>query len=508
MSTHRTDTLPETEPDTDVAPADEAAARPAAGPPGRRLRRETDGRPPAPVRIVHLGVGNFFRAHAAWYTEHASDAAQWGIAAFTGRSPAIAESLAGQDGLYTLLVRGPGGARPEVISSLTAVHPADDLDALRGYFADPAVAVVTITVTEAGYCRSSSGGLDVDAFGVRADIAALQRDTRGKVSTTPGKLVAGLLARRTSGGGPIAVVPNDNIPDNGAMVARVVGDLAALVDVTLLAWIGANVSWVTTMVDRITPRSTADDRAEVLSQTGIDDPETVPTEPFSEWVLAGSFPAGRPDWESAGATIVDDVRPFETRKLWLLNGSHSLMAYAGSLLGHETVADAIADPLVRSWVEEWWDTAAPHVDLPAVDVSGYRQALLDRYRNPQIRHLLAQIAADGSQKVPIRALPVIRAELSQGRVAAGATRIVAAWVAHLRGLGAPVTDTAADEVRELAQGDPEAAVRSVLGWLGLDDGQLERVLPVVLAQLSQLSQLTKLGESSAAAPPPAEGSRG
>ena len=481
MSTPSTDSRP------DVAPT--STSREAL----RRLRRETDGRPAAPVRIVHLGVGNFFRAHAAWYTEHASDAAEWGIAAFTGRSPAIAEGLAEQDGLYTLLVRGPRGARPEVISSLSAVHPSDDLPALRGYFADPRVSVVTITVTEAGYRRDSSGGLDVHAPDVAADTVALQRDPQGTVSTTPGKLVAGLLARRSAGAGPIAVVPNDNVPDNGLMVARVVGDLAMLVDDTLPAWIEANVSWVTTMVDRITPRSTVDDRAEVARQTGVDDPETVPTEPFSEWVLAGTFPAGRPDWEPAGATIVDDVRPFETRKLWLLNGSHSLRAYAGSLLGHETVADAIADPLVRSWVEEWWDAAAPHVDLPAVDVSAYRQALLDRYRNPQIRHLHAQIAADGSQKVPIRALPVIRAELAQGRAAPGATRIVAAWVAHLRGLGAPLTDTAAAEVRSLAQGDPDYAVHSVLGWLGLDDSQIDRLAPVVG---SQLAQLTRLGQAA------------
>jgi fructuronate reductase len=356
----------------------------------------------------------------------------------------------------------------------------------------------------AGYRRNPLGGLDVDAADVRADIAALQGGPRGSVSTTPGRLVAGLLARRESRGGPIAVVPNDNVPDNGQMVARVVGDLAALVDPSLPAWIDANVSWVTTMVDRITPRSTADDRAEVARQTGVDDPETVPTEPFSEWVLAGTFPAGRPDWESAGATVVADVRPFETRKLWLLNGSHSLMAYAGSLLGHETVADAIADPLVRSWVEEWWDAAAPHVDLPAVDVSGYRQALLDRYRNPQIRHLLAQIAADGSQKVPIRAVPVIRAELAQGRVAPGATRIVAAWIAHLRGLGAPVTDSAATEVRALAQGDPDSAVRSVLEWLGLDDGRRERIAPVVLAQLAHL---TRLGRASSPTASPAGAAR-
>jgi fructuronate reductase len=436
------------------------------------------------VRIVHLGVGNFFRAHAAWYTEHATDAAQWGIAAFTGRSPAVAESLGRQDGLYTLLVRGPGGARPEVISSLSAVHPADDLDALRGYLADEGVAVVTITVTEAGYRRAGSGGLDVSADDVKVDIAALQADPlTGVVTTTPGKLVAGLLVRRAANAGSMTVVPNDNVPDNGAMVARVVGDLAALVDPSLPAWIDANVSFVTTMVDRITPRSTDDDRAEVARQTGVDDPETVPTEPFSEWVLAGDFPAGRPLWESAGATFVADVRPFETRKLWLLNGSHSLMAYAGSILGHETVADAIADPVVRAWVEDWWDAAAPHLELPAPDISAYRQALLDRYRNPHIRHLLAQIAADGSQKVPIRAVPVIRAELDEGRVAVGATRIVAAWVAHLRGHGAPVSDAAEADVIPLAQGEPGAAVRAVLDHLGI------RSEPVATTVQSQLADL-------------------
>jgi fructuronate reductase len=144
---------------------------------------------------------------------------------------------------------------------------------------------------------------------------------------------------------------------------------------------------------------------------------------------------------------------------------------------------------VRCWVEEWWDAAAPHVELPAVDVAAYRQALLDRYSNPQIRHLLGQIAADGSQKVPIRALPVIRAELAQDRVASGATRIVAAWMAHLRGLGAPVADSAAAEVAALAQGDPDAAVPAVLGWLGLDSGQVRRVAPVVIAQLAQLTRL-------------------
>ncbi|HET7476316.1 MAG TPA: mannitol dehydrogenase family protein [Dermatophilaceae bacterium] len=439
----------------------------------RRLSRDRDGRVAAPVRMLHLGLGNFFRAHAAWYTDRASDAGEWGIAAFTGRSAATALALADQDGLYTLLVRGPEGPRPEVVSSLSAVHPADDLDALRAYFARPEVGIVTLTVTEAGYRRDETGGLDVAAEVVRSDIAALVADpSRGVVTTTPGKLVAGLAARRAAGAGAIAIVSNDNVPGNGAMVARVVGDLAAAVDPTLPSWIAAHVSYVTTMVDRITPRTTEEDRAAVAAATGVDDPQTVPTEPFSEWVLEGEFPAGRPAWDAAGARVVADVRPFEQRKLWLLNGAHSLMAYAGSLLGHQTVAEAIADPIVGRWVEQWWDAAARHLTLPEEDVTAYRRALLERFANPNIRHLLGQIAADGSQKIPIRAVPVLAADLGAGRVDPGATRLVAAWIVHLRGHGASVNDALGDEVVELASGERHEAVARTLAWLGVDSAEI------------------------------------
>lgn len=450
----------------------------------RTLSRTLDGRQAAPVRMVHLGLGNFFRAHAAWYTDRAADAGEWGIAAFTGRSAATAVSLAGQDGLYTLLVRGPGGPAPEVVSSLSAVHPADDLAALRSYLRRPEVAVITLTVTEAGYRRDDSGGLDLADEDVRSDVAALLADLDGGlVTTTPGRLVAGLVARRAAGAGPIAIVPNDNVPENGAMVARVVADLAAAIDPTLGAWIDQNVSFVTTMVDRITPRTTDDDRSAVADLLGVDDPQAVPTEPFSEWVLAGDFPAGRPAWEGAGAQVVDDVRPFEQRKLWLLNGSHSLMAYAGSLLGHETVAEAMGDPVVRSWVEQWWDAASRHLPLPPAEVTAYRQALLERFSNPSIRHLLAQIAADGSQKIPIRAVPVIQAGLREAHVDPGATRLVAAWFVHLRGGGVPVTDARADEVEHLAGGDRDPALDRTLTWLGLD---VDEVRAVVSRQVDEL----------------------
>jgi fructuronate reductase len=442
-------------------------------PTARTLSRAHDGRPAAPVRIAHLGTGNFFRAHQAWYTEHAPDAASWGIAAFSGRMSSgqrgrTAQALAGQDGLYTLVVRAADGDHAETVSSLSEV--SGSLDDWRRCFARPELALVTITVTEAGYRRDVVGGLDTADPEVAADVAALRaHGPDADVGTAPGKLALGLAVRRARGLPGLAVVPCDNLPDNGPVVARVVGELAAAVDRDLATWTEANVSFVTTMVDRITPRTTDDDRARLRAGTGVDDPLPVVTEPYVEWVLAGGFPHGRPRWEDAGARFVDDVGPWEQRKLRLLNGSHSLMAYAGTIRGHDTVERAISDPVVRGWVDAWWDAAARHLPLAADEITAYRAALLERYANPRIRHLLAQIAADGSQKLPIRILPTVRADLAEGRVPQGAVRVLAAWVCHLRGRGAPVTDVAADEFVALASGDLDDAVGRVLGRLGVDD---------------------------------------
>ena len=222
-----------------------------------------------------------------------------------------------------------------------------------------------------------------------------------------------------------------------------VTDLAAQVDPTLGPWIDAHVDFATSMVDRITPATTDADRVLVAEATGRWDAEPVPTEPFSEWVVAGRFPAGRPRWEDAGAQLVDDVGPFEQRKLRMLNGSHSLLAYAGSIRGHDTIDEAIADPTCRAWVEQYWDEAGRHLDLPPDEVTAYRSALVERFSNSRVRHRLSQIAADGSTKLVIRFLPTIRAERAAGRVPDGCATAVAAWVLHLRGRGAPVNDTGA-----------------------------------------------------------------
>jgi fructuronate reductase len=330
-----------------------------------RLSRSLPDTPAsAPVRMVHLGVGNFTRAHQAWYTTHSPDADQWGIAGFTGRRRDTADALAPQDGLYTLITRSAEGDTFELIGALSAVHAAADHETFLDYLSRPEVAIVTITVTEAGYLRGADGHLDASRDVVVADLEALRSDPRSQVGSLPARLVAGLLARRAAGGEALTILSCDNLPENGPVTRTVVKDLAALVDEALPDWIDSHVDFATSMVDRITPATTDEDRALVEKECGYVDAYPVPTEPFSEWVVSGAFPAGRPRWEEAGARLVDDVEPFEQRKLWLLNGSHSMLAYAGSVRGYSTIDEAIADPKCRSWVEAFWDEAS-QVPFPA-----------------------------------------------------------------------------------------------------------------------------------------------
>jgi fructuronate reductase len=419
-------------------------------------------RPAAPVRLVHLGLGNFFRAHQAWYTEHAPDAPEWGIAAFSGRRAELADALTAQECVYTLITRADRGDRFEVIASLSAAHAGADHGAWLRHLSSPDVRAVTLTVTEAGYLRAADGGLDRERPEVRDDVEALRGDFGALVRTAPARLLAGLAARRRADAGPLTLVPCDNLPHNGAALARVLHDIAEIVDPALAGWIQESVATVTTMVDRITPRTAPEDLRTVADATGIADTSAVVTEPFSEWVISGAFAGGRPRWEEAGATITDDVGPFEQRKLWLLNGAHSLLAYAGLVRGHATVAEAVGDAMCRRWLEEWWSEASSHLSLPPDEVAAYRAALLERFANPRMRHLLAQIAGDGSLKLPVRILPVVREERAAGRIPSGAVRVLAAWVCHLRGAGGRVDDARAADVVPLAAGSLPDAVRRVL----------------------------------------------
>jgi fructuronate reductase len=459
------------------------SANPSTGSVPRLTRALPSAPAAAPVRIVHLGVGNFHRAHQAWYTARAADAEGWGIAAFTGRRPGTADALAPQDGLYTLITRSAEGDAFEVVGSLAEVHAAAEHEQLLHHLARPEVAVVTLTVTELGYVLGGDRRLDAEQEVVRSDAVALRSDPRAVVRSMPARVVAGLLARREAGAGAITVLSCDNLPDNGALTAAAVTGFAGLVDETLVGWIGANVDFATSMVDRITPATTDDDRLLVEQTQGYVDADPVPTEPFHEWVVSGTFPAGRPRWETAGVTLVDDVTPFEQRKLWLLNGSHSLLAYAASIRGHETIDEAVADPVCRAWVDQLWDEACRHLTLPAAALDDYRSALLDRFGNPRVRHRLAQIAADGSTKLGVRVLPVLSAERSAGRVPTGGATAVAAWVLHLRGAGAPVRDPGVGRALAAAGTDDlRVAVPAVLDVLAPGLGSDGPLVDAVLAQ--------------------------
>ena len=444
------------------------------------------------MRLVHLGMGNFFRAHQAWYTTNAPDAEEWGIAAFTGRSTershARVAALRSQHGLYTLITRAADGDRFQVVRSLTRIHLADEHAAWLGYLADPQVQVITTTVTEAGYQRGPDGGLDVNRPEVKADIDALRADLVAPVRTAPAKLVAGFAARRYAGAGPLTVVPCDNLPGNGAAVAQVVGDLAELVDPELLRWIRDHVLYATTMVDRITPEPTPEDIAGAEDATGVHDRAAVVTEPFTEWVISGEFAADRPRWEDAGATFTTDVARFENRKLWMLNGAHSLLAYAGSIRGHVTVADAMGDPTCLVWLDEWWVASSRHLSLPAAENAAYRMALIERFANPRMQHRLDQIAWDGSLKLPIRVLPTVRNELAAGMLTAAVIRPLAAWVCHLRGSGAKVTDAQAGDFLPLAGGPLPKAVPRVLTALDPELAENNAVVAAVITEARKLGQ--------------------
>ncbi|WP_066287287.1 mannitol dehydrogenase family protein [Arthrobacter sp. B6] len=391
-----------------------------------RLNRTFWSAPKAPIRIVHLGLGAFHRSHQAWYTQQAGDAADWGIAAFTGRSPDTALALAEQDGLFTLVERTDSNDSFAVIGSIVEAVDGADVATLAVLLASPDTAVVTLTITEAAYLADSDGAFNSNAPDVAADLATLRSNAH---PTTPlGRLVLGLAARRAAGGGPLAVVCCDNLSNNGAVARNAVVGMAEAWEPGLAEWISTNTSFVSTSVDRITPRTTAADVAAVEAFCGYRDTSPVVAEPFASWVLSGEFPAGRPRWEDAGALFVADIEPYENRKLWLLNGAHSLLAYAGQLRGHRTVAQALADLACRHAVEAFWDEA--EANLPARDLAipAYREALLARFGNARIAHNLSQVAMDGTTKLRMRAVPVLRAERAAGRPGSGAAVMIAAWM--------------------------------------------------------------------------------
>lgn len=386
------------------------------------------------IGIVHLGLGAFHRAHQAVATQAVLDRGDraWGIAGVSLRSPDTRDALQPQDGLYTVAVRSGGGDRFEVVGAiLRQLVAPEDPEAVLALMAAPDTRIVSLTVTEKGYCHHpATGALDEVHPDIVHDLAHPHAPR-----SAPGFLVEALRRRREAGLPPFTILSCDNLPANGETARRVVSAFAELRGAALGSFVAREVPFPSTMVDRIVPATTDADRALVAERLGVEDAWPVMTEPFSQWVIEDHFADGRPDWTLGGARFVADVEPFELMKLRLLNGSHSTLAYLGYLAGHETVSQAMADApfaaLLAAMMER--EIAPTLPPLFGFDLAAYRAELLQRFRNPSLKHRTWQIAMDGSQKVPQRLLGTIRDRLAAGepfeRLALG----LAGWIRYAGG---------------------------------------------------------------------------
>ena len=392
--------------------------------------------------IVHFGPGAFFRAFIAPYTDETMVASggDWGITAISLKSRTALDQLVPQGCQYTAVARGADGDQARQIGAIRDIllAPERQSDVIAA-LADRATRVVTLTVTEKGYCHDPlTGRLQADHPDICHDVGNLDAPR-----TVIGFLVAGLQCRREAGQPPFTVLSCDNLPANGTMLRGIVTEFAVLIDPQLAAWIEAEVSFPCCMVDRITPATTKADLDRIAATEGQLDLAAVVHEPFRQWVIEDDFPSGRPDWAVAGAQFVSDVERHELMKLRCLNGTHSTLAYLGYLAGHETISDAVAEPAFSALCRRLWqDEILPTLPAPeGEDLPAYCELLLDRYHNPAIRHRTWQIAMDGSQKLPQRLLGTISDRLAAGTVPQGLCLAVAAWMRYVTG-----TDEAGDPI--------------------------------------------------------------
>src|SRR4051812_19431263 len=389
--------------------------------------------------IVHFGVGGFHRAHEAMYLDRLMSAGQaqdWAICG-VGVMPAdrrMQQVMDAQDGLYTLVVKSPDGSlEPRVIGSITEyLYAPDDPEAVIEKMAGPDVRIVSLTVTEGGYNFNAVTGEFV------ADNPDVQHDLQPGAApkTTFGLITAALARRRERGVPPFSIMSCDNIQGNGHVARRSFVAFAGLRDAELGKWIDETVRFPNSMVDRITPVTTDDDRAEVRSRYGVDDAWPVVCEPFTQWVLEDVFNSGRPPFEDAGVQVVADVEPYELMKLRLLNASHQALCYFGYLAGYRLVHDVAQDQLFAGFLLAYMEKeATPTLEpVPGVDLREYQHQLIDRFSNAQVRDTVARLCAESSDRIPKWLLPVIRRNLDTGGDILLATAVVASWARYAEGI--------------------------------------------------------------------------
>ena len=380
--------------------------------------------------IVHLGLGAFHRAHQALMTEavlNSGDLA-WGIVGAGMQSSGMRDALAPQDCLYAVAEFGADFERISVVGAIVdTVGGAEDAEKVRllAKMSDVSTRIVSITVTEKGYYLDlATGKLQLQSPAIAADLAnpALPK-------TILGLIVYALRNRKAAGVPPFTVLSCDNLPNNGKLARAAVVAFAKEVDAELAAWIEANVCFPCTMVDRITPATTDADRAHINERLGVEDAWPVVTEQFVQWVIEDKFSMGRPDWTLGGAVFSDEIERWESMKLRCLNGSHSTLAYLGQLTGRETVAEAMQLPLITDILDALWLENREVLQAPkGVDPADYIEQLKQRFRNPALKHRTAQIASDGSQKLPQRLLAPLRERMAKGLSSPAIATAIAAWM--------------------------------------------------------------------------------
>jgi fructuronate reductase len=442
-----------------------------------KVRRPSYERGKLAASIVHLGLGAFHRAHQALMTEAvlASGDLAWGIVGAGMQSSGTRDALKPQDCLYTVTQFGAEREETSVVGALVDVlGGAEDAERIRllARMSDASTRIVSTTVTEKGYCLDPAGRLQLEAPAIAADLA------RPDVPrTVPGLIVYALRNRRAAGVPPFTVLSCDNLSNNGKLARAAALAFAREVDAGLAAWIEGEVSFPCTMVDRITPATTDADRARVAGLIGLEDACPVVTEEFAQWVIEDRFTMGRPDWTLGGAVFSDEIERWENMKLRCLNGSHSTLAYLGQLTGCETVAEAMQLPLITGLLDALWGELRAVLRAPrGVDTAAYVVQLKERFRNPALKYRTAQIASDGSQKLPPRLLAPLRERIAAGMASPAIATAIAAWMhfaARAARAGGALDDPMSAEILERAghgavAGDVVGALLSIEKIFGRD----------------------------------------
>lgn len=389
--------------------------------------------------IAHFGVGGFHRAHQAFYTDALMNKGRdldWSICGI-GLRPEdrkVRDDLAGQDYLYTLFELGDSDdTQSRIIGSISDMLLAEDsIQAVIDKLASPHIRIVSLTITEGGYCIDDSTGEFI------AHLPQIQQDLAQPHAprTVFGVLCAALAQRRANHTPAFTVMSCDNLPHNGNVARKALLAFAALSDPDLHDWIAANVSFPNAMVDRITPMTSNAHRLQLHDQLGIDDAWPVVCEPFIQWVLEDKFSNGRPAWETVGVQLTDDVTPYEEMKIKLLNGSHLALTYLGFLKGYRFVHDTMNDPLFVAYMLTYMDKdVTPQLaPVPGIDLAVYKNTLVQRFSNQAIADQLERVCSDGSSKFPKFTVPTINRLIADGAELKRAALVVAAWALYLKGV--------------------------------------------------------------------------